>query len=236
MPPVQLAIRRQGSQLVAPQRTAATRILAQEGLTCSVGVAQTKLLAKMASDFMKPDGLTVVKPEQQKKFMHEMGVKKLFGIGPKTEEALAEIGIKTIGELAEAKKEFLMTKEEKDKFDLLPKRITIYRGLQDKKAKIKSLSWTLSEDKAKWFASRFRGEIKVYKAEIDKEDVFMYTNDRNEEEVVINPNKLREGLVVKLANEDEDIGIHNGARNFFKFRGLKYLDKKCLFPVPKTQY
>ena len=83
-------------------------ILAQEGLTCSVGVAQTKLLAKMASDFMKPDGLTVVKPEQQKKFMHEMGVKKLFGIGPKTEEALAEIGIKTIGELAGAKKEFLV--------------------------------------------------------------------------------------------------------------------------------
>lgn len=42
---------------------------------------------------------------------------------------------------------------------------------------------------------------------------------------VINPNKLREGLVVKLANEDEDIGIHDGARNFFKFRGLKYLEK-----------
>src|SRR3989344_3514037 len=83
-------------------------ILAQEGLTCSVGVAQNNLLAKMASDFMKPDGLTVVKPELQKKFMQEMGVKKLFGIGPKTEEALAEVGIKTIGELAEAKKDFLV--------------------------------------------------------------------------------------------------------------------------------
>jgi DNA polymerase IV (DinB-like DNA polymerase) len=83
-------------------------IIEQEGLTCSVGIGQNKLIAKMASDFRKPDGLTVVKPEKQKEFISGMGVKKLFGIGPKTEEALLELGIKTIAELAAAKKEFLV--------------------------------------------------------------------------------------------------------------------------------
>ena len=83
-------------------------ILEQEGLTCSIGIAQNRLIAKMASDFRKPNGLTIVRPGKQKEFMDGMGVKKLFGIGPKTEEALAEMGIKTIGELAEAKKEFLV--------------------------------------------------------------------------------------------------------------------------------
>ena len=83
-------------------------ILEQEGLTCSIGIGQNKLIAKMASDFRKPNGLTVVKPEKQKEFISGMGVKKLFGIGPKTEEALLEMGIKTIGELAVAKKEFLV--------------------------------------------------------------------------------------------------------------------------------
>jgi len=83
-------------------------ILEQEGLTCSIGIAQNKLMAKMASDFRKPDGLTLVKPDKEKEFMKGMPVKKLFGIGPKTEEALAGLGIKTIAELASAKKEFLI--------------------------------------------------------------------------------------------------------------------------------
>ncbi|MFA5259039.1 MAG: hypothetical protein WC402_03100 [Candidatus Pacearchaeota archaeon] len=89
-----------------------------------------------------------------------------------------------------SKKELLMTKEELDKFNSLPQVIIIYRGLQDKKAKIRALSWTLSKDKAMWFASRWKNKNNVYQADINKEDVFMYTNDRNEDEVVINPTKL----------------------------------------------
>ena len=90
-----------------------------------------------------------------------------------------------------SKRELLMTKEELDKFNSLPQEIIIYRGLQGSKAKIRALSWTLSKDKAKWFATRWKSENKVYQAEINKEDIFMYTKDRNEDEVVINPTKLK---------------------------------------------
>ena len=74
-------------------------ILAQEKLTCSAGIGRNKLIAKMASDFQKPDGLTVVRFEETEKFLDPLPVKKLIGIGPKTEEALAKVGIATIGQL-----------------------------------------------------------------------------------------------------------------------------------------
>ncbi len=77
-------------------------ILAQEKLTCSAGIGRNKLIAKMASDFKKPDGLTVVRFEQTQAFLGPLPVKKLIGIGPKTEEALAKEGISTIGQLAQA--------------------------------------------------------------------------------------------------------------------------------------
>lgn len=72
------------------------------GLTCSVGVGPNKLVAKVGSDFQKPDGLTVVKPEEARKFFAPLPVRKLLWIGPKTEAALKTIGIETVGELAEA--------------------------------------------------------------------------------------------------------------------------------------
>ncbi|MEM3031217.1 MAG: DNA polymerase IV [Candidatus Micrarchaeia archaeon] len=75
-------------------------ILAKEKLTCSIGIAPNKLVAKMASDFRKPDGLTVVKPGEEKAFLAPMPVRKLWGIGPKTEGRLKEMGINTVGELA----------------------------------------------------------------------------------------------------------------------------------------
>jgi len=90
-----------------------------------------------------------------------------------------------------SKRELLMSKEELDKFNSLSQEIIIYRGLQGNRAKIRALSWTLSKDKAKWFASRWKSENKVYQAKINKEDIFLYTNERNEDEVVINPTKLK---------------------------------------------
>ncbi len=71
-----------------------------ESLTCSVGIGPNKLIAKMAVDVKKPDGLTVVKPEDVKSFLDPLPVGKLFGIGPKTEQRLQALGIKKIGELA----------------------------------------------------------------------------------------------------------------------------------------
>lgn len=76
-------------------------ILEREGLTCSIGVAPNKLMAKIAADFQKPDGLTVVKPEEVKSFLSPLPVRKLYGVGNKTEKAMLELDIKTIGDLAE---------------------------------------------------------------------------------------------------------------------------------------
>ena len=71
------------------------------GLSCSIGVASTKSAAKIASDFEKPDGLTVVYPAELKKFLEPLDVSTVAGIGPKTQKALKEeIGIDTLGQLA----------------------------------------------------------------------------------------------------------------------------------------
>jgi DNA polymerase IV (DinB-like DNA polymerase) len=70
------------------------------GLTCSVGIGQSKLVAKIASDFKKPDGLTVVEPAGTQAFLAQLPVRKIPGIGKKAELALFELGIRTIGDLA----------------------------------------------------------------------------------------------------------------------------------------
>ena len=72
----------------------------KERLTCSIGVGPNKLVAKIASDFQKPDGLIVVKDEEVEKFLHPLPVRKLLWVGGKTEEKLKAKGINTIGELA----------------------------------------------------------------------------------------------------------------------------------------
>lgn len=70
------------------------------GLTCSVGIGQSKLVAKIASDFKKPAGLTVVEPAGTEDFLAPLPVRKIPGIGKKAELALLELGIRTIGDLA----------------------------------------------------------------------------------------------------------------------------------------
>ncbi len=77
-------------------------VKAKTGLSCSIGVGPNKLVAKVASDFRKPDGITVVKPTEVRQFLSPMPVRKLLWIGPKTAEALKAIGIERVGELAEA--------------------------------------------------------------------------------------------------------------------------------------
>ncbi len=72
-----------------------------EGLTVSVGVAPNKSIAKMASDMNKPDGLTVVRPEQVRTFLDPLPVNKISGVGKKTTEYLQEHGIQTIGQLSQ---------------------------------------------------------------------------------------------------------------------------------------
>ena len=77
-------------------------IVKSEGLTCSVGLGQSKVVAKIASDFRKPDGLTVVAPESTVSFLSPLPVSKLYGVGPKAMEALEAMGIRTVGDLSRA--------------------------------------------------------------------------------------------------------------------------------------
>ncbi len=74
-------------------------ILRTEGLTCSVGIGPNKLVAKIASDFRKPDGLTVVRPAEVEAFLAPLGVRVIPGIGPKTEAVLRARGIQTVASL-----------------------------------------------------------------------------------------------------------------------------------------
>jgi DNA polymerase IV (DinB-like DNA polymerase) len=77
-----------------------TAIRTTLGLSCSVGVAPAKIVAKIASDFKKPDGLTLVEPGTAAAFLAPMPVRKIPGIGKKSERELHEVGIRLIGDLA----------------------------------------------------------------------------------------------------------------------------------------
>ena len=70
------------------------------GLTCSVGIAPNKRLAKIASDLQKPDGLTIIPAEEAASRIAGLAVRKVPGIGPVTEAHLARLGVHTVGELA----------------------------------------------------------------------------------------------------------------------------------------
>lgn len=75
------------------------RIKARTRLTCSVGIAPNKFLAKIASDYNKPDGLTIIEPEQVAIFIETLPVGKVPGVGTKARQTLAAMGIQTLGQV-----------------------------------------------------------------------------------------------------------------------------------------
>jgi DNA polymerase IV (DinB-like DNA polymerase) len=95
-----------------------TRIFREEKLTCSIGLGPNKVVAKIASDFKKPDGLTVVRDETAFGFLSPLSIEKIYGVGPKTARLLEAGGIKTIGALASAPTERLE--------DLFGKKLAVY--------------------------------------------------------------------------------------------------------------
>jgi DNA polymerase-4 len=80
------------------------------GLTASVGLSATKYVAKVASACQKPDGLTVVRPEDAKAWLAPFPVSRLWGAGPKTQARLHHLGLHTIGDVANADPQFLSAK------------------------------------------------------------------------------------------------------------------------------
>ena len=97
---------REGGRVLA--RLIQKAIFDDTGLTCSVGVAPNKLLAKMASEFNKPNGISIVQPEDLQSMIWPLPCRKINGIGPKAEAKLAAQGIHTIGELAQRDRVWLM--------------------------------------------------------------------------------------------------------------------------------
>jgi DNA polymerase-4 len=83
------------------------RIKAETGLTASVGVAPNKFLAKLASDYGKPDGFVVLRPERVTEFLASLPVSRIWGVGAKGEKRLHALGIRTIGQLAALPEEAL---------------------------------------------------------------------------------------------------------------------------------
>ena len=89
---------REGGRVLA--RLIQKAIFDATGLTCSVGVAPNKLLAKMASEFNKPNGISIVQPDDLKAMIWPLACRKVNGIGPKADAKLKNLGIATIGDLA----------------------------------------------------------------------------------------------------------------------------------------
>lgn len=81
-------------------RAIKSRILEETGLTCSIGIAPNKLLAKLASDMDKPDGLTILSEKDIPGRVWPLPVRRLWGVGPRTEERLRAMGVADIGDLA----------------------------------------------------------------------------------------------------------------------------------------
>jgi len=82
-------------------------VMKTTGLTCSIGIGPNKLLAKIASDMKKPDGYTVIEENAVEDILWPLPVRKLLGVGPKTEIVLREMGIEKIGDLAMVTREVL---------------------------------------------------------------------------------------------------------------------------------
>ncbi|HVF20228.1 MAG TPA: DNA polymerase IV [Mycobacteriales bacterium] len=96
------AVRRMGRPAAIGEWIRA-RVREQERLTCSVGVAGTKFVAKLASARCKPDGLLVVPRDDVLSFLHPLPVAALWGVGDKTEQTLHRLGLRTVADIAAAR-------------------------------------------------------------------------------------------------------------------------------------
>jgi DNA polymerase-4 len=74
----------------------------EEGITCSVGIATTKFIAKLASGKCKPNGMLEIEPERVLEFLHPLPVADIWGVGPKTNEVLLNLGLRTVADIAHA--------------------------------------------------------------------------------------------------------------------------------------
>jgi DNA polymerase-4 len=164
----------------AAARAVWERIPAETELPCSVGLATSKLVAKVASDFQKPRGLTIVPPGTEAGFLAPLSVSVIWGIGPRTAERLAGLGIRTCAELAAIEPERLRATFGREAAKLILRA----RGVDDRAvepgrgpAKSISQEWTFNQDVAdpavlKEYLRKMSAEVA---AELRKRDLLAYT-------------------------------------------------------------
>lgn len=122
----------------------------KEKLTCSIGIGPNKAIAKIASDYQKPDGLTIVLPEKVKEFLWSLPVEKISGVGPKTREKLDSFGIRKISQLAKMGEKFLteLFGQWGKNLYLLAQGIDESEVIEEAEAKSLSKEYTFPEDVA----------------------------------------------------------------------------------------
>ncbi len=118
------------------------RIRVATGLTASAGLAPNKFLAKIASDYKKPDGLVEVKPEEVQVFLRDLPISKLWGVGKSTEEVLKGMGILKVGQLAVFPAEKIEKKLGKFGLEL----IALARGEDDRPVSPESEAKSISQE------------------------------------------------------------------------------------------
>jgi len=103
------------------------RIKESFGITCSIGIAPNKLLAKLAGEMQKPDGLTIIRPEEIDRLMEKLPIRDLCGVGKRTERRLNELGIHTCGQLGRFPVKIL-----RQKFGIIGERLSqMGKGIDD---------------------------------------------------------------------------------------------------------
>jgi len=180
------------------------RIRESEGLTCSVGVGPNKLVAKIASDFKKPDGLTVVDEKAVESFLAPLPVGELLWVGKKTERRLNEMRIKTIGDLAAYDVSVLT-----EKFGVMGVQYSLMaRGIDESE---------VAE----------RGEIKSVGREVTFEEdtsdhnLVLKTLDKLSEEIhkeIVEGKMLFKTVTVKIRFENFETHTHGKTHSFFTDR------------------
>lgn len=181
-----------------------------EGLTCSIGVGPNKLVAKIGSDFKKPDGLTVVQPEEAKAFLAPLNVRRLLWVGKKTEARLNNMGIRTIGDLANYDASVLV-----EKFGVAGTQLYLSaQGIDN------------SEIQEQWERKSMSREI-TFEEDISNPDIIFDTLDAIAEDLhqeLVASNFTFKTTTIKIRYENFETHTHGKTLRFFTDR-LKDIQK-----------
>ena len=196
-------------------------ICATERLTCSVGISSNKLVAKIASDFHKPNGLTIVKQDEIESFLASLPVRKLLWVGRKTGQKLENMGIRTIRDLARADPTVLV-----DAFGELGKQLHLMaRGVDN--SEVQERNWIKSISRE----STFQEDTTDFEA-------VLKTLDQLSQEVVEDVLRQRfqfRTITIRVRYENFETHVHSRKLSFItnRLQDVKRTARELLQPYLK---